>query len=362
MSTPETGGGLLLVHAHPDDESIETGATMARYAAAGVPVTLVTCTLGELGEIIPPDLAYLGAGRGELLGKYRIGELDAACAALGVRDHRFLGGPGRWRDSGMIGLPSNDDPGSFWQADLDEAALDLVAIIREVRPRVMVSYDDRGFYGHPDHVQAHRVAWRAFQLAGDPDLSVPGGAAVPGGSPVPGVGTLPGGGAVPGGRAVAVGGVVLGGGVAAGVGAVPGGRAVPGGGPGGSADPAPWQVAKFYATAMPRSVLAAATDLSARDGVAAPDGFIAEADADTVPFGAADDEVTTEIDGSAYRGAKTAAMRAHATQITVREPFFALSNWVGQRILAREYYTLVAGPRGPSGPGGRETDLFAGLD
>ena len=326
MSTPETGGGLLLVHAHPDDESIETGATMARYAAAGVPVTLVTCTLGELGEIIPPDLAYLGAGRGELLGKYRIGELDAACAALGVRDHRFLGGPGRWRDSGMIGLPSNDDPGSFWQADLDEAALDLVAIIREVRPRVMVSYDDRGFYGHPDHVQAHRVAWRAFQLAGDPALSVPGGGAVPG------------------------------------VGAVPGGRVVPGGGPGGSADPAPWRVAKFYATAVPRSVLAAATDLSARDGVAAPDGFIAEADVDTVPFGAADDEVTTEIDGSAYLGAKTAAMRAHATQITVREPFFALSNWVGQRILAREYYTLVAGPRGPSGTDGRETDLFAGLD
>jgi N-acetyl-1-D-myo-inositol-2-amino-2-deoxy-alpha-D-glucopyranoside deacetylase len=326
VSTPETGGGLLLVHAHPDDESIETGATMARYAAAGVPVTLVTCTLGELGEIIPPDLAYLGAGRGELLGKYRIGELDAACAALSVRDHRFLGGPGRWRDSGMIGLPSNDDPGSFWQAHLDEAALDLVAIIREVRPRVMVSYDDRGFYGHPDHVQAHRVAWRAFQLAGDPALSLCGGRAVPGG------------------------------------GAVPGRGVAPGGGPGGNADPDPWRVAKFYATAMPRSVLAAATDLSARDGVAAPDGFIAEADADTVPFGAADDEVTTEIDGSAYRGAKTAAMRAHATQITVREPFFALSNWVGQRILAREYYTLVAGPRGPSGPGGRETDLFAGLD
>ena len=188
MSTPETGGGLLLVHAHPDDESIETGATMARYAAAGVPVTLVTCTLGELGEIIPADLAYLGAGRGDLLGKYRIGELDAACAALGVRDHRFLGGPGRWRDSGMIGLPSNDDPGSFWRADLDEAARDLVAIIREVRPRVMVSYDDRGFYGHPDHVQAHRVAWRAFHLAGDPPVrpavSVPGQSAVPA-SPCP---------------------------------------------------------------------------------------------------------------------------------------------------------------------------------
>ena len=107
---------------------------------------------------------------------------------------------------------------------------------------------------------------------------------------------------------------------------------------------APWRVAKFYATAMPRSVLAAATDLSGRDGVAAPAGFIAEADADTVPFGAADDQVSTEIDGSAYLAAKTAAMRAHATQITVHEPFFALSNWVGQRILAREYYTLVAGP------------------
>jgi len=307
VSTPETGGGLLLVHAHPDDESIETGATMARYAAAGVPVTLVTCTLGELGEIIPADLAYLSAGRGELLGKYRIGELDAACAALGVPDHRFLGGPGRWRDSGMMGLPSNDDPGSFWRADLDEAALDLVAIIREVRPRVMVSYDDRGFYGHPDHIQAHRVAWRAFQLAGDPGLSVPGGAA-------------------------------------------------------GGADAAPWPVAKFYATAMPRSVLAAATDLSGRDGVPVPAGFIAEAAADTLPFGAEDDQVTTEIDGSAYLGAKTAAMRAHATQITVHEPFFALSNWVGQRILAQEYYSLVAGPRGPSGPDGRETDLFAGLD
>jgi N-acetyl-1-D-myo-inositol-2-amino-2-deoxy-alpha-D-glucopyranoside deacetylase len=311
VSTPETGGGLLLVHAHPDDESIETGATMARYAAAGVPVTLVTCTLGELGEVIPADLAYLAAGRGDLLGKYRLGELEAACAALGVRDHRFLGGPGRWRDSGMMGLPSNDDPGCFWQADTGEAVAGLVAIIREVRPRVMVSYDDRGFYGHPDHIQAHRVAWRAFQLAGDAGLRMPAG---------------------------------------------------PGPGPGqaGRGDGGPWPVAKFYATAMPRSVLAAATGLSG-GGETMPAGFTAEPAADTVPFGAADDEVSTEIDGSAFLGAKTAAMRAHATQITVREPFFALSNWVGQRILAREYYTLLAGPRGPAGPSGRETDLFAGL-
>src|SRR6202050_410151 len=112
---------LLLVHAHPDDESIGTGATMAKYAAEGARVTLVTCTLGELGEIIPPSLAHLAADQDDRLGPYRIGELDAACAALGVTAHRFLGGPGRWRDSGMMGTPGNDDPRCFWRADLDEA-------------------------------------------------------------------------------------------------------------------------------------------------------------------------------------------------------------------------------------------------
>src|SRR6266496_1505880 len=99
-----SGRRLLLVHAHPDDESIGTGATMARYAAEGAQVTLVTCTLGELGEIIPPSLSFLAEGDqrgGGRLGQYRIGELNAACAELGVTDHRFLGGPGRWRDSGM---------------------------------------------------------------------------------------------------------------------------------------------------------------------------------------------------------------------------------------------------------------------
>src|SRR3954467_5996626 len=113
---------LLLVHAHPDDETIGTGATMAKYAAEGAEVCLVTCTLGEEGEIIPPELRYLAADKEDRLGEYRIHELAAACAALGVRDHRFLGGPGRWRDSGMHGAPTNDDPRAFWQADIDEAA------------------------------------------------------------------------------------------------------------------------------------------------------------------------------------------------------------------------------------------------
>ena len=167
---PEDGRRLLLVHAHPDDESIGTGVTMAKYAAQGARVTLVTCTLGELGEIIPPALAHLAADRDDRLGQYRIGELDAACAALGVTDHRFLGGPGRWRDSGMMGTPGNDDPRCFWRADVDAAAAELGAVIREVRPQVMVSYDAAGGYGHPDHIQAHRVARRAFQLsAGTPE-------------------------------------------------------------------------------------------------------------------------------------------------------------------------------------------------
>lgn len=159
--------GILLVHAHPDDESISTGATMARYAAAGVPVTLVTCTLGEEGEIHVPELAGLAADQADQLGGYRIMELAGACAELGVTDHRFLGGAGRYRDSGMMETPANDHPRCFWRADLDEAARLLLQVIREVRPRVLVTYDPNGFYGHPDHIQAHRVAMLACERAGD---------------------------------------------------------------------------------------------------------------------------------------------------------------------------------------------------
>jgi N-acetyl-1-D-myo-inositol-2-amino-2-deoxy-alpha-D-glucopyranoside deacetylase len=266
------GYGLLLVHAHPDDESIGTGLTMARYAAAGVHVTLVTCTLGELGEIIPLELAYLADGPQNRLGEYRRGELAAACAALGVSDHRFLGGPGRWRDSGMAGLPANDVPGCFWQADVNEAAAELAAIIGEVRPRVLVTYDENGFYGHPDHIQAHRVARRAVTLAADPAAGAPG---------------------------------------------------------------EPWQVAKFYVTAMPRSVAAAAGGR----------------------FWVPDEQVTTQIDGSAYLAAKIAAMRAHATQIAVDGEFFALADGAWQRIGDREFYTLLDG----AAPHSPEYDLFAGL-
>jgi len=249
-----TGRRLLLVHAHPDDESIYTGATMAAYAAAGAQVTLVTCTLGELGEVIPPSLAHLADGDGARLGEYRIGELAAACAALGVTDHRFLGGPGRWRDSGMMGTEGNDDPRCFWRADVDQAARALLDVFAEVRPQVVVTYDADGAYGHPDHIQAHRVAWRACELAG-PDL--------------------------------------------------------------------PDGPAKFYATAA---------------------------------LGTGPEQVTTEIDAGAWFGQKLAAMRAHATQITVDPPFFALSDGVRRRASGTEYYTLLGGPHGP---GDREDDLFS---
>jgi N-acetyl-1-D-myo-inositol-2-amino-2-deoxy-alpha-D-glucopyranoside deacetylase len=293
MTKPD-GRRLLLVHAHPDDESIETGATMAKYAAEGADVTLVTCTLGELGEVIPPELAHLAWDADGGLGQHRIGELADACKLLGVTDHRFLGGAGRWRDSGMMDSPSNDWAGCFWQADVDEAAGLLLEIIQEVRPQVIVTYDARGFYGHPDHIQAHRVAWRAFELADG-------------------------------------------------------------------------LVAKFYATAMPKSVLAEAMALfQAGDGgdgsteVGGTD-FSRVESVDDLPFGTDDANVSTEIDARQYLDAKLAAMRAHVSQISVDSPFFALSDNVAQKALGTEYFTLLAGPAGPGdGPEGRETDLFGG--
>lgn len=168
---------LLLVHAHPDDESIGTGATMAYYAARGAHVTLVTCTRGEEGEVLVPELAHLAAGADDRLGEHREQELAEAMRALGVSDHRFLGGAGRWRDSGMMGLPTNERPDCFWQADPDEAVEALVAIVREVRPQVVVTYNENGGYGHPDHIQAHRITVAAYAAAGDPTRYVAAGPA-----------------------------------------------------------------------------------------------------------------------------------------------------------------------------------------
>ena len=168
---------ILLVHAHPDDETIGTGATMARYVDEGVGVTLVTCTLGEEGEVLVPGLEHLASDREDRLGEHRQGELAEAMRILGVQDWRLLGGPGRYRDSGMIGTPPNERPEAFWRSDLLDGAADLVGVIREVRPQVLVTYDDFGGYGHPDHIQAHRVAMYAVVLAGAPTFRPELGAA-----------------------------------------------------------------------------------------------------------------------------------------------------------------------------------------
>ncbi|MCW2707692.1 MAG: 1D-myo-inosityl-2-acetamido-2-deoxy-alpha-D-glucopyranoside deacetylase [Frankiales bacterium] len=286
---------LLLVHAHPDDETIGTGATMAKYAAEGAHVTLVTCTLGEEGEILVPSLAHLASDQEDRLGQHRIGELAAACAALGVTDHRFLGGPGRWRDSGMMGTPQNDEPGCFWRADLDEASRALVAVIREVRPQVVVTYDDNGGYGHPDHIQAHRVTVAAVEQAADPAYAPETGE--------------------------------------------------------------PWTVAKLYWTAFPKSVLQAGIDHLKASGQT---NFFGADSADDLPFGIPDEQVTTEIDARAHLDAKVAAMRAHASQISVDGPFFALSDNVGQQAMGREFYVLAKGVRGVAS--GREPDVFGGAE
>jgi N-acetyl-1-D-myo-inositol-2-amino-2-deoxy-alpha-D-glucopyranoside deacetylase len=162
MKDSYKGYRILLVHAHPDDETINNGATMALYASLGASVTLVTCTRGEEGEVLVPGLIHLSSSQEDLLGSHREIELAKAMKALGIKDYRFLG---NYRDSGMMGTEPNNRPDVFWQADLDTAALKLVEIIDEVKPHILITYDEIGGYGHPDHIQAHRVAMRASELS-----------------------------------------------------------------------------------------------------------------------------------------------------------------------------------------------------
>lgn len=158
---------LLFVHAHPDDETLATGITMAAYAAQGHDVHLLTCTLGEEGEVIPAELAHCGPDRDDVLGYTRREELRAAMAVLGVH-HAVLGEDpargvaSRYRDSGMVGTSGAHHPDAFANADVDEAAAMVAGHIRALRPDVVVTYDRQGGYSHPDHVQAHRVTMSAL--------------------------------------------------------------------------------------------------------------------------------------------------------------------------------------------------------
>ncbi len=148
---------LVCFHAHPDDEAIATGGLMAKAAADGHRVVLVCATRGEMGE---PQEGVLDEG--EELWERRIVELANAAELLGSEPPRFLG----YKDSGMIGEPTNDDPECFWQADVDEASVRLASILRDVDATVLTVYDEHGGYGHPDHIQVHRVGLKAAELAG----------------------------------------------------------------------------------------------------------------------------------------------------------------------------------------------------
>ena len=164
MRDSYNGYRALLVHAHPDDETINNGATMALYAAMGAQVTLITCTRGEEGEILTPELSHLASSDTDALGKHRETELANAMQALGITDFRFLAqGEDKYRDSGMMGTEVNNRSDVFWQADLEEAADHLVKVIEEIKPHILITYDEIGGYGHPDHIQAHRVAMRASE-------------------------------------------------------------------------------------------------------------------------------------------------------------------------------------------------------
>jgi N-acetyl-1-D-myo-inositol-2-amino-2-deoxy-alpha-D-glucopyranoside deacetylase len=256
--------------------------------------------------VLVPELAHLASDRDDTLGEHRITELSSAMKELGVTDHRFLGGPGRFRDSGMVWdkqghAKAGDDvkDGTFWRADLLEAADLLVEVIREVRPQVLVTYDQFGGYGHPDHIQAHRVATYAVALAAVRSYRPELGAA--------------------------------------------------------------WDVAKVYWSAMSANrmreglrALRAAGDSTSFEGMD-PDGPLP-------PFMVTDDQLSAVVEADDFADAKIRAMRAHATQIAVDGPFFALSNNLGNRVWGTEFYRLAKGVPGPTNDDGLETDLFAGLD
>jgi len=150
---------LVSFHAHPDDESIQTGGTIAKAAADGHRVILVFATRGEHGEV---DDGFLDLD--EQLAQRREQETLRSAEILGVKRVEFLG----YHDSGMMGTPENDLPDAFWQADVDEAAERLGTILREEQADILTAYDSDGGYGHPDHIQVHRVGKRAAELAGTP--------------------------------------------------------------------------------------------------------------------------------------------------------------------------------------------------
>jgi LmbE family N-acetylglucosaminyl deacetylase len=294
---------LMTVHAHPDDETIGTGGTMAKAVRAGHRVVLVTGTRGELGEIVVKDMDTPDNHR--RLAELRAAELEAAMGVLGVTEWENLG----YRDSGMMGEPGNLDPRSYWQTDLDEAARRLVWLIRTYRPDVVTTYNSFGGYGHPDHIRTHDVAVRAFPRAGDaawyPEQIKDAGLE-------------------------------------------------------------PWAPSKLYETAIPASVRNSMNDRLAELGVdsfwrppedATPEA-LAEFEERMAKMLVPDEDITTWIDISDTVDQKWEAMRKHVTQISDESPFmrFGLDGW--REFWAKESFILRESTVETAKP---ESDLFAGL-
>lgn len=319
-------GGLLLVHAHPDDECFATGGLIARSIAEGRRVDLVVCTGGEEGEIHDPSLDAEAAR--PRMREIRAAELDCSVAALSGN------GPGElhlhrlgYRDSGMMDSEANGHADAFWLADPDEATGKLVSIIRQAQPSVVVTYDARGNYGHPDHINAHRVAVAALQAAADPSRFIGLGPA--------------------------------------------------------------FAVMKFYEIAFNRDRwFAVMAEMKAR-GISLPWDFDAdpaavdvdaaslnpsnveaarqvgeqlEAGEEPPSFGVAEEEITTFVDVSEWASAKRAAMDCHRTQ---RQDFgwlLDLPDDLAPRVLSPESFVLTRWPEHGVPAGLREASLFEGLE
>ncbi len=305
---------LMTVHAHPDDETIGTGGLMAKSVLAGHRVVLVTCTRGEQGDIVVPDLDTPENHR--RLGEIRAAELEAALAELGVSEWENLG----YRDSDMMGREANRDPRSFWQADLDEAAGRLTWLVRRYRPHVMTTYNDVGGYGHPDHIRTHDIAVRAFDRAGDaawyPEQLAPdhGGA----------------------GPSAADGGL------------------------------APWSPVKLYEQAIPASVRNALRDRMEAAGEkslwtepkdASPEELAGWKE-QMARMLVADESITTWIDIIDVLDRKWAAIRRHVSQMSPDGMFlrFGVDAW--REFWTKEAYVLRESRVAADGP---ETDVFAGI-
>lgn len=265
---PPVSPSLLCVHAHADDESIATGGVLARAAEEGSRTAVVTATGGELGEIVgeamdPEEVR-------PRLAEVRRAELAAALDILAAGAPRFLG----YRDSGMMGTAGNDDPRSFWNAPFDEAVGRLVAEIRAFRPDVLVTYDAFGGYGHPDHVQAHRVSLVAAEACAAAGLYPDAGGA--------------------------------------------------------------WRIAKVYLGTIPRSVAAFLNAELPRRGLASP--FGEETDPARLTMGTPDEQVTTIVDVGPWLDRKWSALRAHVSQIGPESFFLNIPEELRARVFGQEWF------------------------